>query len=174
MDEYFNYDSKNGIKRMPFVYHVTQGNVSIEHLRRALRVVFREHISLRLSLFFDSGTNRVMPRLIHTHKDETEPFAFVKSTIKSNGDLTRIMLEELFQVTDLILEDEYSFHILVFTEKTNYTNLLRTGDFVVFNFHPSLFDTPSLETFCQDLCEAYECETTFICDGNRRLSIGCK
>lgn len=159
---------------MPFVYRVTQGNVSTEHLRRALRVVSCKHNSLRLSLFFDSETNRVMPRLIQTGRDGTEPFIFVKSTIESEGDLTRIMFEGLSQITDPILDGEYSFHIHVLTGKNNYTNLLQTGDIVVFNFHPSLFDRPSLKTFCQDLCMAYECETTFTCGGNERLSIDCK
>ncbi|CAF3827398.1 unnamed protein product [Rotaria sp. Silwood1] len=43
-------------------------------------------------------------------------------------------------------------------------DILRAGDFIIFNFHRYTFDIPSLNIFHRDLRAAYECEMTFAYD----------
>jgi hypothetical protein len=159
---------------MPFVYRVTDGNILIERLRIAIRLVARKHSLLRTAVFCDFKTDRVIRRLIEIDENESEPFAFAQRTIESKADLSTIMSDELSKATDLKMSGGYAFHIHVFTQDNRHNNLLQTGDFLVFNFHSSLFDRSSMKTFWQDLCVAYESDTAFPAHGHPRLGIFCK
>jgi NRPS condensation-like uncharacterized protein len=174
LDEQINCASQTAINNMPFFYQVTEGSLSIERLRRALQLVVLKHSSLRTSFFFDSKADCLMQRIIQPRDDEEELFVFVESTLKRNVDLTTIMFDELCNLSNFDLSSGRVFLVYVLIQENGDKNLLEIGDFLVFNFHQSVFDTLSLDIFCRDLCKTYECEAALQSNDNELRYIDCK
>jgi hypothetical protein len=159
LDEQINCNSKMGINNMTFFYQVTKGTLSIERLRHALRRVVLKHSALRTSLFFDSTRDCLLQRIIETKDDNEELFAFIERT---------------GNVFNFDLSSGHVFSVHIFRQENGSKNMLQTGDFVVFNFHQSVFDIASLNIFCRDLSMAYESETALPYDDNEFRYIDCK
>jgi hypothetical protein len=159
---------------MPFFYQLIEGTISIERLRRALRLVVLQHSTLRTSLVFDAKIDCLMQRIIESKNDEEELFVFVKSTLNSDIDLRAIILNELCNPLNFNLSNGYVFRVHIVRNQNNHTNLLQIGDYFIFNFHQSAFDHPSLDIFHRDLCMAYEHESISPSSNNVIQYIDCK
>lgn len=166
LDEQINFESKMSINNIPFFHQITKGSLAIDRFRRALRCVVLRHCSLRTFLFFDSITDCLLQQIIEPKCDEEELFTFTKQTIKINADIKSIMFETLSNTP--------GFSVHLFMHENADRNVLQTGDFVVFNFHQTLFDVTSFNIFSRDLSNAYESQTTFACDTNEFRYIDCE
>ena len=173
-DEQTHYASSVLINSMPFFYQITHGSLSIERLRHALRLVLLKHSSLRTSLFFDSTVDCLMQRIIQPKDDDEELFAFVESTLENDADLKTMMINKLCNASNFDLSSARVLLVHAFMQEKNRKNLLQRGDVIVFNFHQTVFDISSLNIFCRDLCQAYECETGWSSDDNELRYIDCK
>jgi hypothetical protein len=162
------------VNNMPFFYQITEGSLSIERLRRALRLVVLKHSALRTSLLFDSTTKCLMQRIIQPMDEKEELFSFVKTIVNSDTDLKTILFDERHNSSYFNLINGGVFCVHVIIKKTGDKEFLQSGDFVIFNFHQSAFDIPSMNVFLRDLCAAYECETTLPLDDNELRYIDCK
>jgi hypothetical protein len=174
IEEQINSDSQVGINNMPFFYQLIEGTLSIERLRRALRLVVLQHFTLRTSLVFDATIDCLMQRIIELKNDEEELFVFVKSTLNGDTDLRAIILNELCNPLNFNLSNGHVFRVHIVLHQNNHTDFLQIGDSLIFNFHQSAFDHPSLDIFHRDLCMAYEHESISPSSNNVIRYIDCK
>ena len=174
LDEQNSFDGEVPVNNMPFFYQITARSLSVERLRRALRSVVLKHSSLRTSLLFDSRTKCLMQRISEPIGEEEELFSFVKTIANSDTDLRTILLDEHRYPSYFNLSNGRVFRVHIIIQKNGDQDFLQTGDVVIFNFHQSAFDLPSLNVFHRDLCAAYECETVLPLDDNEHRYIDCK
>ena len=159
---------------MPFIYRLIEGTLSIARLHRALQQVVHKHCSLRTSIRFDSTTNCLIQRIIEPTGDNKELFAFIRSSFNNDDDLRTIILDELRNPLNFDLSDGRVFRVHVVLHQTEDQDILRVGDYLIFNFHRIVFDLPSWDIFYRDLRLAYECETTLPFDTKAVRYIDCK
>ncbi len=143
---------------MPFLYRLyPKHTLSIKHLRRALDLIVRKHLSLRTSLIFDAVSNRLMQRMVDFNDGNKQLFTFIESTFNTDEQLTDIKHNEKgnSQLFDLAQGLVFRCH-LVYHKQISSNDLLCDKDIIIFNFHHALFDFPSMDVFLHDLDQAYE------------------
>lgn len=142
---------------MPFVYRLDSNHtLSITKLQYALQRVVRKHFALGTALYFDTDANLLMQR-VNTLKDESKQlFTCVETSFETDEQLADIICKEkdnahLFDLTQGLV---FRCHLLYYKQiPTN--DLLCDKDAIVFNFHRTAFDVPSMTIFLQDLHQAY-------------------
>ncbi|CAM4920606.1 unnamed protein product [Rotaria socialis] len=165
VNEQINSDTEVAISNRAYFYKLSEGSLSIERLRRALRLVVLKHSSLRTLFLFDSKVDCLMQRIIPYNDNGEELFTFVHSTFKDDKNLKNIMLNELHNPLNFDLFNGCVFRVHIIVQDSSNDDLLQIGDYLFFNFHPIAFDIPSFDIFYQVLCMAYECGTTSPCSG---------
>ncbi|CAF4860286.1 unnamed protein product, partial [Rotaria socialis] len=165
VNEQINSDTEAAISNRAYFYKLSEGSLSIERLRRALRLVVLKHSSLRTLFLFDSKVDCLMQRIIPYNDNGEELFTFVHSTFKDDKNLKNIMLNELHNPLNFDLFNGCVFRVHIIVQDSSNDDLLQIGDYLFFNFHPIAFDIPSFDIFYQVLCMAYECGTTSPCSG---------
>ena len=134
-------DSKTNSNAGPFQYQVTQGFLSIDRLRTALRL-----LSLKCRPLHRGST--------HGTADRNDSIALVQNPWPTHVNI------EINRCGDPIM------HVHIFQQSSNHqnTNLLEEGDTLIFHFHPHYLDCSSIATFFTDLSEVYEYQTSFVAD----------
>jgi hypothetical protein len=142
---------------MPFVCHLYPGYIlSIKQLCQALHIIVEKHQSLRTSLIFDKENKLLMQRIIDLNDNKNRLFQLIESTFENNEQLNEIIHNEkrnckLFNIIEGFV---FRCHIIYYKEVSS-NNILCDKDVLIFNFHQSLFDNPSMKIFLQDLNQAY-------------------
>ncbi|CAF3939902.1 unnamed protein product, partial [Adineta steineri] len=162
LDERMRFDSdrpQTAIYNMPFVYRLQPGHtLSIKQLHHALHLTVNKHSSLHTSLIFDTEMNLLMQRVI-THEvknNNNNMFPIIETTYETDEELNEILHDEKRNphLFDLAKGLVFRCHILYYKQiSSNY--LLFDKDVIIFSFHHSAFDYPSMNTFLHDLNQAY-------------------
>ncbi|CAF4135800.1 unnamed protein product, partial [Adineta steineri] len=161
LDERIRFDpdkTQVAIYNMPFVYRLQLDHtLSIEQLRHALHLTVNKHPSLHTSLHFDIQKNLLMQRIItHEDKKNNNLFSIIKTAYETDEQLNEILHNEkryphLFDLSQGLV---FRCHIIYYKQIAS-NHLLSHKDLLIFNFHHSLFDFPSMELFLHDLNQAY-------------------
>ena len=159
---------------VPFVYRLMRGNLSIERLRRALRLLVLKHCSLRTLFTMDSRTDSLIQRILEPHDDDEELFIFVQSSFNCDEDLETILHQELSNPLHFQLSEGRVFRFHIVSHQTDQRGMVEAGDYLVFNFHRIAFDLPSWDIFERDLRLAYQGESMLSLDPNRIRFIDCE
>ncbi|CAF4034050.1 unnamed protein product, partial [Adineta steineri] len=149
--------SQAPIYNMPFVYHLhSHHTLSIPHLRQALQLIVTKHQSLRTSLIFYAENNRHLQRIIDMNDNNGQLFTFIENTYETQEQLNDIIHKEKCnpQFFDAAQGLVFRCH-LVYYKQTSSDHLLSHKDVLIFNFHHSVFDYPSMNIFLHDLDQAY-------------------
>jgi hypothetical protein len=173
-EEHINSDPQIAVNNMPFFYRLIKGTISIERLRHILQRIVLKHCSLRTALAFDSTTDCLIQRIVQPTDNNEELFLFVKSVLNSDNDIRDIILNEMHNPLNFNLSNGHVFRVHVVVQQSDNKDILQTGDMVIFNFHQSAFDLPSLEVFHRDLYMAYECEVMSLLDNKVIRYLDCK
>jgi hypothetical protein len=142
---------------MPFIYRLyPQHTLSIKDLHYAFQLIVTKHLSLRTSLIFDTETNRLIQRIIHSKDNENQLFTLIESTFQTDDQLTDIMHDEKRNSQLFNLPQGLVFRChLVHHKQISSNGFLTDKDVIIFNFHHALFDFPSMNVFLHDLDQAY-------------------
>jgi NRPS condensation-like uncharacterized protein len=161
---------------MPFFYQLSSEHIlSIKYLRHALQLIVTKHLSLRISLIFDTETNRLMQQITDSENDNKQLFSFIESTFDTDEQLIGIMHDEKgnSQLFNLAQGLVFRCH-LVHHKQISSIDLLTDKDIIIFNFHHALFDFPSMNVFLHDLDEAYTTDQLTIDDITVPHYLDCK
>ncbi|CAF4035172.1 unnamed protein product, partial [Adineta steineri] len=145
------------IYNMPFVYSLySYHTLSAEHLRHALQLIVIKHEALRTSLTFHTENNRLMQQIIDFNQNHNTLFTIIESTYTTHEQLNHIIHEEKYnpQLFDAAQGLVFRCH-LVYYKQISSNHLLSDKDILIFNFHHSVFDYPSMNIFLHDLNQAY-------------------
>ncbi|CAF1420288.1 unnamed protein product [Adineta steineri] len=145
------------IYNMPFVYHLhSHHTLSVPHLRQALQLIVTKHQSLRTSLIFYAENNRHLQRIIDMNDNNGQLFTFIESPYETQEQLNDIIHKEkcIPQFFDAAQGLVFRCH-LVYYKQISSDHLLSHKDILIFNFHHSVFDYPSMNIFLHDLNQAY-------------------
>ncbi|CAF4233310.1 unnamed protein product, partial [Adineta steineri] len=145
------------IYNMPFFYSLnSHDTLSAQHLRDALRLVITKHESLRTSLIFHTESDLILQRIIAMNNYNRQRFTFIESTYTAHEQLKHILHEEKYnpQLFDLTQGLVFRCHIIYYKQISS-NGLLSDKDVLIFNFHQSVFDYPSMNIFLHDLNQAY-------------------
>jgi hypothetical protein len=142
---------------MPFLYRLyPEHTLSIEQLRHALELILTKHLSLRTSLILNTEANRIMQRIIDSNDSDKCLFAFIESTFDTDEQLNDIMHNEKCNSQLFNLSEGFVFRChLVHHNQISSNDLLTEKDLIIFNFHHSSFDYPSMNIFLRDLDQAH-------------------
>ncbi len=160
LDERIRFDPNKttiAIYNMPFLYRLSsEHTLSIKKLRHALQLIVTKHLSLRTSLIFDTESNQLMQRIIHSNDNTKQLFTFTQTTFDTHEQFIDIMHDEKrnSQLFNLAQGLVFRCH-LVHHKQTSLNDLLTDKDAIIFNFHHALFDFPSMDVFLRDLDEVY-------------------
>ncbi|CAF3978115.1 unnamed protein product, partial [Adineta steineri] len=151
------HTSQITIYNMPFLYRLhSHHTLSVQHLRHALELIVTKHQSLRTSLIFHTETDRLLQRIIDIKDKNRQLLTFIESTYETQEQLNDIIHEEKYnpQLFDAAEGLVFRCH-LVHYKQISSNHLLSHKDVVIFNFHHSVFDYPSMNIFLHDLNQAY-------------------
>ncbi|CAF4238711.1 unnamed protein product, partial [Adineta steineri] len=145
------------ISNMPFVYSLYAHHIlSVKHLRHALQQIVTKHHSLRTSLIFHTESDRLLQRIIDINNNNRQLFTFIENTYETQEQLNDIIHEEKYNSHLFDLTQGLVFRCqLVYYKQISSNHLLSDKDLLVFNFHHSVFDYPSMNIFLHDLNQAY-------------------
>ncbi|CAF4075682.1 unnamed protein product, partial [Adineta steineri] len=143
---------------MPFFYRLYKEDVlHVEQLRDALQLIVNKHESLHTSLLFDTEKNFLMQRIININYNTKPLFTFIESTYETDEQLNDIIKNEEYnpQLFDLAQGLVFRCH-LIYYKQISSNNILSEKDILIFNFHHTIFDYPSMNIFLHDLDQAYK------------------
>ncbi|CAF1584703.1 unnamed protein product, partial [Adineta steineri] len=145
------------IDNMPFFYHLnTEHTLSIQQLRQALHLIVRIHQSLRTLFVFDAEKNSLMQRIVDFDNSKNRLYTFIENTYETQEQLNDIMHEEKHNPQLFNLGQGLVFRChLVYYKQIPSNDLVSDKDVIIFNFHHSIFDYPSIDIFLRDLNQAY-------------------
>ena len=106
-----------------------------------------------------------MQRIVKPRNNDEDLFSF---------NVTNVAFEQLDQISNFDMLNGHLIRVHLLKQENNDKSFVQKGDFVIFNFHLSVFDAPSLSIFCRDLSMAYECETTLSYSDTELSYIDCK
>ena len=97
-----------------------------------------------------------MQRIVDFHDGKNRLYTFIENTYETQEQLNDIMHEERRnpQLFDLAQGLVFRCH-LVYYKQISSNDLLSEKDVIIFNFHHSIFDFPSMNIFLHDLNQAY-------------------
>ena len=151
-------NSQVAIYNMPFLYRLSPNDtLSIKQLRDALQLTVNKHQSLRTSLVLDAQQNILMQRVIDANVAySNKPFIFIESTFETDEELSNIMQHEQANSQHFDLSRGLVFRCyIVYHKQISRNDFLSDKDAIIFNFHHTLFDFPSMHIFLHDLNQAY-------------------
>ena len=142
---------------------MSQGSLSLKHLRAALQQVARKQAILRTAIRFDSDngnlTQYIQPNNVR------EWFSFRTTNIDKEKDknmLQRIIFDEMTNRMhfDLIQGQVCRCHIVRHhsSNNTDDDDILTIDDWIIFNFHHVAFDGESVRIFFDELHKFYNHE----------------
>jgi hypothetical protein len=142
---------------MPLLYRLyPEQTLSIEQLRHALELILANHLSLRTSLIFNTESKQLMQKVIDLNDTNRELFTFIESTFETDEQLNDIIHNEKCNSQLFNLSEGLVFRChLVHHNQISSNDLLTEKDVIIFNFHHSSFDYPSMNIFLYDLDRAY-------------------
>ena len=161
---------------MPFTYRLSPNNtLSVKQLHDALQLIVAKHESLRTSLIFDTEKNQLKQHITDFNDSNNKLFTFIESTFETDEEFNDIMHEEKrnSQHFDLAQGLVFRCHI-VYYKQISSNDLLCDKERIIFNFHHALFDFPSMNTFLDDLNQAYTTGQLFFGDNTSLSYIDCK
>ncbi|CAF1559973.1 unnamed protein product [Adineta steineri] len=161
---------------MPFLYRLhSHHTLSVQHLRHALELIVTKHQSLRTSVIFHTETDRLLQRIIDMKDKNRQLLTFIESTYETQEQLNDIIHEEKYnpQLFDAAEGLVFRCH-LVYHKRISSNHLLSDKDVVIFNFHHSVFDYPSMNIFLHDLDQAYTTGQLFYDDNTNLRYLDCK
>ena len=145
------------IHNMPFLYRLySDETLSTVRLHQALQQIVMKHQSLHTSLVFDKENNLLMQKIMNRVDSDNRLFRFIESTFETDEQLNNIMHDERYnpKLFDLSQGLVCRCHI-VYYKQVSSNNVLTDKDLLIFNFHPTFFDRPSMDVFLHDLNQAY-------------------
>ena len=97
-----------------------------------------------------------MQKINNLNNKSSQLFTFIESTYETHKQLTEIMYNEKrdSQLFNLAQGLVFRCHIVHY-KRMSSDDLLCDQDAIVFNFHHTLFDYPSMDVFLHDLDQAY-------------------
>ncbi|CAF4261557.1 unnamed protein product, partial [Adineta steineri] len=143
---------------MSFFYRLYTGDIlSVPQLRHALQLIANKNESLHTSLIYDSNKNILMQRVLTRQDINNDMITITESTYKTDEQLNAIIENEKCnpQLFDLTQGLVFRCHIIYYKQISS-NNILSDKDIIIFNFHPALFDYPSINLFLHDLNQAYK------------------
>ncbi|CAF1168864.1 unnamed protein product [Adineta steineri] len=150
--------SQFAIYNMPFLYRISKGHtLSIQQLRQALQLIVRKHQSFRTLLNFDTEKNSFMQRIVDIYDDTNRLYALIENTYETQEQLNDILHKEKYNPQRFDVAQDLVFRChLVYYKQISSNDLLSDKDLLIFNFHHSIFDYPSMNIFLHDLNQAYK------------------
>ena len=177
LDERVRFDGnapKLSIYNMPFLSHVQHGSLSAKRLRHAMELVVLKHAILHSALYFDNDKQELMQRIV-AHEENEELFSCVESRfVNKDEDLMKIMHDERGNPFHFDLERGIVCRLHIVRSSSSKSDELTSGDSIIFNFHHSQFDFPSMIVFHRDLAEAYTTGQLNINPENELRYLDCK
>ncbi|CAF4172008.1 unnamed protein product [Adineta steineri] len=173
LDERIRFDPNKpqvAIYNMPFQYRLyPEHTLSLKRLLHALQLIVLKHESLHTSLVFDTEKNQVIQRIIDLNTNHKQMLSIIETTYETDEQLTEIMHDEkrnpqLFDLTQGLV---FRCHIIYYKQISS-NHLLSDKDILIFNFHHSVFDYPSMNLFLHDLNQAYT-SSQLLYDDNTNL-----
>ncbi|CAF4074590.1 unnamed protein product, partial [Adineta steineri] len=146
------------IHNMSFFYRLYTGDIlSVKQLRHALQLIVTKHESLHTLLIYDSNKNILMQRILTQQDINNDMVTITESSYETDEQLNAIIENEkcnpqLFDLTQALV---FRCHIIYYKQISS-NNILSDRDIIIFNFHPALFDYPSINLFLYDLDQAYK------------------
>ena len=152
----FDHRSRVAIYNIPLLLQVCDhSHVSISRLRDAVDAIIRKHEVLRTRVAFDHIDEK--NTLCQTVLDSVSyPFE-ISSLVEANLSIEDILEKEetdpsLFNVEQGLV---FRCHIWRHGRDSSGSDLLKSGDLIIFNFHHIAFDGTSADTFLHELAHAY-------------------
>ncbi|CAF4112777.1 unnamed protein product, partial [Rotaria magnacalcarata] len=138
------------------VLRLTNGAISIDRLRRVIRLILEKHSILRTSLTFNSNGGLLMQNITNDH----ETFTFtIDQTFTSDENLYSILHQTVInpKLFDLASGNVFQCHILRVksTNKLTDSDSINAGDVLAFAFHHASIDRISTDIFLNDLRIVY-------------------
>jgi hypothetical protein len=166
LDEQVRFFNKIAIYNELTALRVVRRSLSIDRLQLALRYVLNKHKVLRTSLIFnyDDGT---LKQCI-TDKHQTFKLA-TELTFKSEHELQDIIYQTTIDPNLFDLSNGRVFHCQILRQhklvnENKDDKLLTVCDVLIVAFHHVAFDRSSRQIFLNDLCTAYNSNTTMTVD----------
>ncbi|CAF4196905.1 unnamed protein product, partial [Adineta steineri] len=142
---------------MPFFYRLYAEDIlSVKQLRHALQLIVTKHESLHTSLIYDFNKKILMQRVLTQQDINNDMFTITQSTYETDEQLNAIIENEKYnpQLFNLAQGLVFRCH-LVYYKQISSNDLLSANDVIIFNFHHFVFDYQSMNTFLDDLNQAY-------------------
>ncbi|CAF2917639.1 unnamed protein product [Rotaria sp. Silwood2] len=155
LDEQVRFDQHKAsiaMYNLPFVFKLESGQLSIQRLRQALRLVISKHSTLRTALQFHDDC-----LWQHILSIDEQNFEFKESSILNDERLTSIVIDE--ETNRSLFNTEQGrtvrLHIVRQHSDNEMEDKLVSNDIIIFNFHHSAFDGSSIKPFFTDFADAY-------------------
>ena len=156
-------DKHSTVYNIPLLYRLSQGFLSIQHLRGALQQIAEKHAVLRTSLQLDSNSGDLTQHI--QPKNERDWFRFcitLTSDENEKNSIEQIFMDEMANQTYFNINQGQvcRCHIVRRHSSTNEIDddLLSIGDWIIFNFHHVAFDGESERIFLDELQKFYSSE----------------
>jgi hypothetical protein len=145
------------------VLRVVGGSLSIDRLLRALQFVLNKHAVLHTSLVFNNENGTLIQYITGNHHTFT---LAVEQTFENENELQEIIHQTTIDPNLFNLSNSRVFFCQILrrpkmTNKINENNFITDSDVLLFGFHHAATDRSSEQIFYQDLCFAYNNNTTW-------------
>jgi hypothetical protein len=162
LDEQVRFSNKVAIYNELITLRVVDGSLSVNHLLCAVRYVLNKHKILRTSLIF----NNVDGILKQCITDNHQTFILAdEKTFKHETELIDIIYQTTIHPNLFDLSKGRVFQCQIVRQQklpneNNDNDLITYGDVLIIAFHHVAFDRSSRQIFFNDLCSAYNSNTT--------------
>ena len=166
LDEQVRFSGKVAIYNELNALRVIRGFLSTHRLQRALRLVLNKHKILRTSLFLNNDNGALKQCITLDHQTFT---LAAEQTFDNENELNDIIYQTITNPVLFDLSNGRVFHCQVLrkqnvgdddTDKQVITN----SDVLIIAFHHAASDRSSAQIFLDDLCNAYNNNTTLLID----------
>jgi hypothetical protein len=166
LDEQVRFSTNVAIYTELITLRLERGSLSIDRLLSALRFVLYKHAVLRTSLIFNNESSIVEQSITNNHEIFTlgdEKF------FENENELQHIMYQTTINPNLLDLSKSRVFYCQILRQQNsidqnNDNELIIHGDVLMIAFHHATFDRSSRQIFFNDLCSAYNSNTTMSVD----------
>lgn len=142
------------VYNIPLLYRLSEGCLSIKDLRRALQKIALKHTVLRTSVQLNGN----LTQRIHSENDR-DWFIFC-TTFGDENVIKKIFMEEMTnqRYFDVSQGHVCRCHIVCHRSSISDSDVISTGDWIIFNFHHAAFDGESERIFLDELRRFYSNE----------------
>jgi hypothetical protein len=162
LDEQVRFTNEVAIYNELNVVRLVRGSLSIDRLLEAIRLVLNKHKILLTSLIFNNESGILNQCVTNNH--QTFTFAETQTLEDDDGNYNDIIYQMTMNPRLFDLSHGRVFHCQLL-RKQNMDNdnlLLPNSDIIVIAFHHAAFDRSSRQIFFNDLCDAYNNNTTML------------